>query len=131
MRIGIRTSFAYRDIVPNRLCRVNGAAKGFWDGQGTPYPPAEDTIHDSETVFGIKSLRPGKSGSNQTAPGFDEAAANEWMPTMPDALKVKDGKKVTMAGQWAKRRAEILEDFDFLEYRERSYRASPSCDSLE
>jgi hypothetical protein len=34
----------------------------------------------------------------------------------------KDETKVTMPGQWATRRAEILEDFDFFEYRERSYR---------
>jgi hypothetical protein len=62
--------------------------------------------------LGIKALRPGKSGNNQTGPGFDEATANNWMPTMPDALKMKDGTKVTTAEQWAKRRAEILEDFE-------------------
>jgi hypothetical protein len=127
MRTSIRISFTYGNIVLNRLCRVNGAARGFWDGQGTSYPPCEDTIYDSETVFGIKSLRPGKGGSNQTGPGFDEAAANEQIPTMPDALNMRDGTKVTMPGRWAKRRAEILEDFDSLEYRERSYRPSPFC----
>jgi hypothetical protein len=127
LRISIRTSFSYRDIVLNSLCRVNAAAKGFSDGQGTSYPRGEDTTYDSETVFGINSPRPGKSGSNQTGPGLDEAAANEWMPTMPDALKMKDGTKGTMPGQWAKRRAEILEDFDFLEYRERNYRPNPFC----
>jgi hypothetical protein len=62
--------------------------------------------------LGIKTLRPGKSGSNQTGPGFEEATANEWMPTMPDALKMKDGTKVTTPEQWTKRRAEILEDFE-------------------
>ena len=62
--------------------------------------------------LGIKALRPGKSGNNQTGPGFDEATANNWMPTMPDALKMKDGTKVTTPEQWARRRAEILEDFE-------------------
>ena len=62
--------------------------------------------------LGIKALRPGKSGSNQNGPGFDEATANNWMPTMPDPLKMKDGTKVTTAAQWTKRRAEILEDFE-------------------
>jgi hypothetical protein len=123
----IKILFGYSDIVLNPLCRVNGAAKEFSDGQGTSYPPREDTISDSETSFRIKSLRPGKSGGNQTGPGFDEAAANEPMPTMPAALRVKDGTDVTMPGQWAKRRAEILEDFDFFEYRERSYRVNPFC----
>ena len=62
--------------------------------------------------LGIKALRPGKSGNNQTGKGFDEATANDWMPTMPDVLKMKDGTKVTTPGQWTKRRAEILEDFE-------------------
>ena len=31
---------------------------------------------------------------------------------MPDVLKMKDGTKVTAAGQWPGRRAEILEDFE-------------------
>ena len=63
--------------------------------------------------LGIKTLRPGKSGNNQTGPGFEEATANDWMPTMPDALKMKDGTKVTTPEQWrTKRRAEILEDFE-------------------
>jgi hypothetical protein len=123
----IEILFAYRNIVLNPLCHVNVAAKGFWDRQGTSYPPAEDTIYDSETVFGIKSLRPGKSGSNQTGPGFDEADAKDWTPTMPDALKIKDGTKVTMPGHWAEQRAEILEDFELLEYRERSYCPNPFC----
>jgi len=124
----IEILFAYRNIVLNPLCRVNGATKEFSDGQGASYPSGEGTIYDSETVFSIKSLRPGKSGSNQTGPGFDEAAAtNEWMPTMPDTLKMKDGTKLTMPEQRAKRRADIPEDFDFLEYRERSHRPNPFC----
>ncbi len=48
--------------------------------------------------LGIKALRPGKSGNNQTGPGFEEATANDWMATMPDALTMKDGTKVTTAG---------------------------------
>ena len=127
MRISIRIPFTYRDIVLNALCRVNVAAKGFWDGQGTSYPSGEDTIYDSETLFGIKSLRPGKSSNSQTGPGFDEPAAKERMPTMPDSLKMKGERRHSMPGQWTKRRAEILEDFDFFEYRERSYRPNPFC----
>jgi hypothetical protein len=64
------------------------------------------------TQLGIKTLRPGKSGSNQNGPGFDEATANNWMSTMPDVLTMKDGTKVTRADQWPARRAEILEDFE-------------------
>jgi len=62
--------------------------------------------------LGITKLRPGKSGNNQTGPGFDLATANPWKDTMPDALTMKDGTKVTSTAQWPARRAEILEDFE-------------------
>ena len=62
--------------------------------------------------LGIKALRPGKDGNNQNGPGFDDAQTNNWMSTMPDALTMKDGTKVTTPEQWTKRRAEILEDFE-------------------
>jgi hypothetical protein len=89
---------------------------GGFGGRGGP-PPAwiEAGYDDHQNMMnqlGVKTLRPGKSGSNQTGPGFEEATANEWMPTMPDALKLKDGTKVTTPSQWTKRRAEILEDFE-------------------
>jgi hypothetical protein len=65
-----------------------------------------------QELLGITKLRPGKSGSNQSGPGFDEATANAWMPTMPDVMKFKNGTKVTSADQWTKRRAEIVADFE-------------------
>ena len=60
----------------------------------------------------ITALRPGKSGSNQTGPGFELASANAMMSTLPDVLVFKNGTKVTTAAQWTQRRAEILEDFE-------------------
>jgi Spy/CpxP family protein refolding chaperone len=84
-------------------------------GRGAPTPWIEAGYDDHQNMMdqlGIKALRPGKSGNNQTGPGFDEATANDWMPTMPDALKMKDGTKVTTPEQWTKRRAEILEDLE-------------------
>ena len=84
-------------------------------GRGAPAPWIEAGYDDHQNMMnqlGIKSLRPGKSGNNQTGPGFDDATANDWMPTMPDALKMKNGIKVTKASHWTKRRAEILEDFE-------------------
>src|SRR5512146_2002117 len=106
-------------FVGGRPCRegpVLAAGFGGMGGRGGP-PPAwiEAGYNDHQNMMsqlGIKTLRPGKSGSNQTGPGFEEATANDWMPTMPDALKMKDGTKVTTPEQWAKRRAEILEDFE-------------------
>ena len=60
----------------------------------------------------ITKLRPGKSGNNQTGPGFELASANAMMPTLPDVLVFKNGTKVTTPEQWTRRRAEILEDFE-------------------
>ena len=97
-----------------------GARGGFGGGfagggRGAPAPWIEAGYDDHRNMMnqlGIKALRPGKSGNNQTGPGFDDATANDWMPTMPDALTMKDGAKVTTPEQWIQRRAEILEDFE-------------------
>jgi hypothetical protein len=74
---------------------------------------AADDHQNMMDQLGIKALRPGPSG-NEKDPNhanYDEATANPF-PNYPDALTMKDGKKVTTPAQWAKRRAEIVEDFD-------------------
>lgn len=64
--------------------------------------------------LGIQALRPGPSG-NEKAPNhanYDEALANP-CPELPDALTLKNGKKVRTAKQWwCKRRPEIVADFE-------------------
>lgn len=64
--------------------------------------------------LGIKSLRPGPSG-NEQAPNhanYDESVANP-CPQLPDALMLKEGKKVKSAKQWWElRRPEIVSDFE-------------------
>jgi len=66
-------------------------------------------------ALGIASLRPGANGNDPNAPNaanYDEAKANPY-PELPDALVLKNGKKVTSSKVWwSKRRAEIVEDFD-------------------
>lgn len=76
---------------------------------------AEDHA-DMLAQLGITALRPGRNGS--TAPGvpnpanYDPALANPY-PDWPDALTLKDGRKVTTAEQWwTRRRPEIVEDFE-------------------
>ena len=52
--------------------------------------------------LGITSLRPGANGSNPNAPNaanYDESKANPY-PILPDALTLKNGKKVTSAKDW-------------------------------
>jgi len=64
--------------------------------------------------LGIKALRPGPSG-NESAPNhanYDESKANPF-PNLPDALTLKNGKRVTTAEMWwNQRRPEIAEDFE-------------------
>src|ERR1035438_6788378 len=64
--------------------------------------------------LGIKALRPGPSGT-ESAPNhanYDEATANPF-PDLPDALTLRNGKKVTTAATWwNQRRPEIVEDFE-------------------
>ena len=63
--------------------------------------------------LGIKALRPGPSGNEQDAnhANYDEANANPF-PKLPDVLTLKNGRKVTTRQLWARRRAEIVEDFE-------------------
>src|SRR5438477_11748222 len=75
---------------------------------------AADDHQNMMDQLGIKSLRPGPSGT-ETAPNhanYDEAAANPF-PDLPEVLRLKNGTKVTTAGMWwNQRRPESVEDFD-------------------
>jgi hypothetical protein len=83
------------------------AARG---GAGPAAPGGYNDHRNMMEQLGLKALRPGESGQNQER--FTEEKANPWKDTMPDVLTMKDGMKVTKPEQWAKRRAEILEDFE-------------------
>src|SRR5207248_7220314 len=75
---------------------------------------AEQDHQNMMDQLGIKALRPGASG-DEKAPNhanYDESKANPF-PDLPDALKLKSGKKVTTATEWwHQRRPEIVEDFE-------------------
>lgn len=81
-------------------------------------PPVNFTDQqDRENMMqqlGIKRLRPGPSG-NESAPNhanYDESVANP-CPVLPDALTLKNGKKVTTPDDWwKKRRPELIEDLE-------------------
>src|SRR5919197_2502902 len=83
-----------------------------------PAQPREWTTTDDHRnmmeQLGITSLRPGPSG-NEQAPNhanYDESLANPF-PNLPDALTLKNGRKVTSPNVWwRQRRPEIVEDFD-------------------
>jgi hypothetical protein len=83
----------------------------------TPEVKSWTTQEDHQNMMarlGIRKLRPGPSG-NESAPNhanYDESLANPF-PDLPEVLTLKNGKKVTKAKDWwKKRRPEIIEDFE-------------------
>jgi lysophospholipase L1-like esterase len=71
---------------------------------------------DMMRQLGITRLRPGYNGwakaGEPDAANYDPAKANPY-PDWPDALTLKDGRKVTSAQMWwQERRPEIVEDFE-------------------
>ncbi len=89
----------------------------FVGAQSAQSPSGFTTQQDHQNMMqqlGIKTLRPGPSG-NENAPNhanYDESLANP-CPQLPDALSLKNGKKVTTAKQWwNNRRPEIITDFE-------------------
>ena len=80
---------------------------------GREWTTADDHRHMMEQL-GIAALRPGPSG-NELAPNhanYDEALANPF-PALPDALTLRNGRKVTTADMWrSERRPELVEDFE-------------------
>ncbi len=104
------------------LCVVGVPATQAMPGlfaQDTAIPDTKNwtTADDHKNMMqqlGIRALRPGPSG-REGAPdqaNYDEAKANPF-PNLPEVLTLKNGKKVTKAKDWwKKRRPEIVEDFE-------------------
>jgi lysophospholipase L1-like esterase len=81
--------------------------------QPANWTAAEDHQNMMEQL-GIRTLRPGPSGNEQSAnhANYDEATANPF-PNLPDPLTLRNGVKVTSASVWwRQRRPEIVEDFE-------------------
>jgi hypothetical protein len=91
------------------MAMLSSAGAGF-AADGRVSQPVFDDHQNMLDQLGIRSLRPGPDPKDQSI--FSEANANRFAHTMPDALKFKDGTKLTNADQWPKRRAEIVEDFE-------------------
>ena len=74
---------------------------------------AADDHLDMMRQLGITTLRPGPSGNEQDPnhANYDEAVANPFA-VLPEALRFRNGRPVTSAREWPKRRAEIVEDFE-------------------
>jgi hypothetical protein len=83
-----------------------------------PVPMNLTAQEDHQLMMKQLSITSLRSGADPNHPGatnavnYDEAKANPY-PTLPDPLKLNDGRKVTSAEMWWKeRRPEIVEDFD-------------------
>jgi lysophospholipase L1-like esterase len=82
----------------------------FGQGQAGGQAAAFDDHRNMMEQVGVRALRPGPNPNDQST--FDEAKANPYKDSMPDVLRMKDGTRVTKSSQWARRRAEIAEDFE-------------------
>ena len=93
------------------ITSARGQAAGQSDAGRFP-PPVKFTGNGDHRnmmeQLGIRALRPGANPNDQST--FDEATANRY--ALPELMVMKNGKRVTMAGQWRARRAEIQEDFE-------------------
>ena len=112
----IRSSFGVLVLValaaPLGAQPPTSAATATASGDATQWSTADDHRHMMQQL-GIRALRPGPSGNEQApnAANYDEAKANPY-PDLPPLLTLKNGQRVTSAQQWARRRAEIVEDFE-------------------
>jgi lysophospholipase L1-like esterase len=73
-------------------------------------PAGYDDYQNTLSQLGITKMRRGRDA--RVADTSSEATANPWKDSMPELFTFKDGTKVTTANQWARRRAEIVEDFE-------------------
>ena len=105
--------------VPTGLAQQSAPRPQASAANSTGFPPpmnwtAEQDHQNMLDQLGIKALRRGPSG-NENAPNhanYDESKANPF-PDLPDALTLKNGKKVANAEMWwMNRRPEIVEDFE-------------------
>ncbi len=110
MSVGLKHSTACGVVVFLGIIAFSPAQAEVRGGGGSAAPGGYDDHRNMMDQLGIKALRPGANPQNQER--FTEEKANPYKDTVPDVLKMKDGTKVTKPEQWAKRRAEILEDFE-------------------
>jgi hypothetical protein len=101
--------FFLRSLIGVALCAAAVARSNAADAM-----TADQDRQNMMDQLGIKALRLGGS-ANEKAPdhvNYDESKANPF-PDLPDALTMKNGKKVTSAEMWwTERRPEIVEDYE-------------------
>jgi hypothetical protein len=77
-------------------------------------PAGYNDYQDMLTQLGIKKTRRGRDARVKDT--SSEATANPYKSTMPELMTFKNGTRVKSRDQWPKRRAEIVEDFEYEVY---------------
>src|SRR5947209_10314604 len=111
----IRRFARWAGLLLSATSAANVAAQRSVSTVGDSAPPwtAADDHRQMMQQLGIKTLRPGPSG-NERDPNhanYDETRANAFT-SLPDALMLKNGQRVTTRALWSKRRAELVEHFE-------------------
>lgn len=106
--IGFCNGYRMKELLFFLLAAMSPVALAQFGRQGPP-PPFDDHAMMMQQL-GIKAIRPGPDPNKQDT--FNEATANPYADSMPDVLRMDDGTMVTSAGQWPKRRKEIVELFE-------------------
>ena len=104
--MAVRRTYAWAWLVG---VMVLGTAVALTGPQAQAAQEGYDDHQHMMNQLGLKKLRPGANPNQQDT--FDEATANPYADTVPDALTMRDGTRVTRVAQWPQRRAEIVEDF--------------------
>jgi hypothetical protein len=99
--------------------RVGAQATDATPATASGFPPVVHLTSDQDhqrmmDLLHVTTLRHGADGDPKSpyAANYDESKANPY-PTLPDPLRLKNGKRVKTAKTWwTKRRPEIVEDFD-------------------
>jgi hypothetical protein len=93
---------------------ASSSAQPFRRGEEAPrpafIPEGYDDYRHMLDQLGVTKVRKGRDGRGEDT--SDEATANPYRDTMPKLLAFKDGTEVKTAGDWPRRRAEIVEDFE-------------------
>lgn len=80
-------------------------------GRRPDFIPADyDDYKHMLAKLGIKKMRPGRDGRGRDT--SSEETANRFKESLPELMTLKNGEKVKTAEDWAKRRAEIVEEFE-------------------
>src|SRR5438094_637620 len=114
--LGVRRFARLASVLLGAASATTGAAQQRGTSTVADTAPVWTAVDDHRQMMrqlGIKTLRPGPGGNEQDPnhANYDETKANAFT-SLPDALVLKNGQRVTTRALWIKRRTELVEDFE-------------------